>query len=183
MVCAGRSASFVVPPGHHVLMVGGSSSRFRLKPGLRTFRSACLLLALPAALLCGCSVRSTSDKDAPQVVSTTGAIEMVALPGGWFEMGAADADEPDQRLHKVFVSPFAMDKYPVTQQEYEKQMGVNPSHWKGPQNPVEQIRWLDAAAYCNARSRAEGLQARLRSQDVAVRFPVRRLPLAHGSRV
>ncbi len=36
-------------------------------------------------------------------------------------------------------------------------MGVNPSHWKEPQNPVEQIRWSDAAAYCNARSRAEGL--------------------------
>ncbi len=37
-------------------------------------------------------------------------------------------------------------------------MGVNPSHWKEPQNPVEQIRWCDAAAYCNARSRAEGLR-------------------------
>ena len=50
-----------------------------------------------------------------------------------------------------------IDKYPVTQEEYEKQMGANPSHWKSPQNPVEQIRWRDAAAYCNARSRAEGL--------------------------
>ena len=51
----------------------------------------------------------------------------------------------------------AIDKYPVTQQEYEKLMGANPSHWKESSNPVEQIRWRDAAAYCNARSRAEGL--------------------------
>ncbi len=121
-------------------------------------RCAYLALALPAAALCGCGGPSTPGKDASQALTTAGGIEMVALPGGWFEMGAGDADEPDQQLHKVFVSPFAIDKYPVTQQEYEKLMGANPSHWKGPQNPVEQIRWRDAAAYCNARSRAEGLQ-------------------------
>jgi len=117
-----------------------------------------LALALPAAGLCGCGERSTPGKDAPQDLTTTGGIEIVAIPGGWFEMGDSDADEPDQQLHKVFVSSFAIDKYPVTQQEYEKQMGTNPAHWKGPQNPAEQIRWCDAAAYCNARSRAEGLQ-------------------------
>jgi formylglycine-generating enzyme required for sulfatase activity len=117
-----------------------------------------LALALPAGGLYGCGRPSTPGKDVPQTLTITGGIEMVTLPGGWFEMGDRDADEPDQQLHKVFVSPFAIDKYPVTQQEYGKQMGANPSHWKGPQNPVEQIRWCDAAAYCNARSRAEGLQ-------------------------
>jgi len=112
-------------------------------------------LALP--LLFGCGGPSTSGKEAPQALTTASGIEMVAIPGGWFEMGSSDADEADQQLHKVFISPLAIDKYPVTQQEYEKLMGVNPSHWKDPQNPVEQIRWSDAAAYCNARSRAEGL--------------------------
>lgn len=119
-------------------------------------RGVCLALALPAALFCGCNRSSTPGNDAFQALTTAGGIEMVALPGGWFEMGGS-ADEPDQQLHKVFVSPLAIDKYPVTQQEYEKLMGANPSHWKESSNPVEQIRWRDAAAYCNARSRAEGL--------------------------
>ncbi len=121
-------------------------------------RFACLALALPAAALCGCDAPSMPGKDASGALTTAGGIEMVALPGGWFEMGAGDTDEPDQQLHKVFVSPLAIDKYPVTQREYEKRMAANPSHWKGPQKPVEQIRWRDAAAYCNARSHAEGLQ-------------------------
>ena len=117
-------------------------------------RSACLALALTAA---GCTATATPGKDVPRALTTAGEIEMVAFPGGWFEMGSGDAGEPDEQLHKVFLSPFVIDKYPVTQQEYRKQTGANPSHWKGPQNPVEQIRWRDAAAYCNARSRTEGL--------------------------
>ena len=83
---------------------------------------------------------------------------MVAVPAGWFEIGSRDQDEPDQNLHKVYVSAFFINKYPVTQEVYEKLMGKNPSLWKGPRNPVDQIRWRDAAACCNARSRAQGLQ-------------------------
>jgi formylglycine-generating enzyme required for sulfatase activity len=73
-------------------------------------------------------------------------------------MGSPGQDEADQRLHKVSVSAFLIDKYPVTQEVYAKLMGKNPSLWKGPRNPVDQIRWPDAAAFCNARSQAQGLQ-------------------------
>jgi formylglycine-generating enzyme required for sulfatase activity len=92
-------------------------------------------------------------------MTTVLGIEMVALPGGEFQMGSDDPDEPDQPLHKVRLSPFRIDKCPITQEQYERLMGKNPSHWKGPTNPVDQIRWRDAAAFCNARSRTEGLQA------------------------
>jgi len=47
----------------------------------------------------------------------------------------------------------------VTQEEYQRVMGENPSRWKGSKNPVEQVRWSDAVRYCNARSRLEGLQS------------------------
>jgi len=83
---------------------------------------------------------------------------MAAVPAGSFEMGSADQDQPDQKPHKVHVSAFFIDKYPVTQEVYEKLMGKNPSLWQGPRTPVDAIRWPDAAAFCNARSRAEGLQ-------------------------
>jgi formylglycine-generating enzyme required for sulfatase activity len=82
---------------------------------------------------------------------------MVAIPGGWFEMGGAAGGEPDETPHRVCVSPFYMDQYEVTQADFEKALGRNPSRWTEPKNPVEQIRWKDAAEYASARSRIEGL--------------------------
>jgi formylglycine-generating enzyme required for sulfatase activity len=109
-------------------------------------------------LLCGCGSTPSDPGAAGPEVATPQAIEMIALPGGEFQMGSDDPDETDQPLHKVRLSPFLIDKCPVTQEQYERLMGKNPSHWRGPQLPVEQIRWRDAAAFCNARSRAEGRQ-------------------------
>jgi formylglycine-generating enzyme required for sulfatase activity len=82
-------------------------------------------------------------------------VAMIALPGGWFEMGTRDG-EADEPRHRVYVSPFAMDQCEVTQASFEALLGRNPSRWTEPRNPVEQVRWKDAAEYCNARSRAEG---------------------------
>ena len=83
---------------------------------------------------------------------------MALIPGGWFVMGSAAKGESDESPHKVYVSPFSMDRYEVRQDEYERVMGENPSRWKAPANPVEQIRWPQAIKYCNARSEREGLQ-------------------------
>jgi formylglycine-generating enzyme required for sulfatase activity len=114
-----------------------------------------VVLIAGVGLIWGCNGPSADESET--VATAAGVGEMVTLPGGWFEMGSSDEDEPDQTIHKVWVSSFVMDKHLVTQSEYEKLMGKNPSHWKGPDHPVDQIRWADAAAYCNARSRAEGL--------------------------
>jgi len=81
---------------------------------------------------------------------------MVLIPGGRFIMG--EENQIDAAPHEVVLSPFYMDKNLVTQEQYEKVMGENPSRWKGGTNPVEQMRWSDAARYCNARSRSEGLE-------------------------
>ena len=94
----------------------------------------------------------------PPLEETAAGVEMVLIAGGWFEMGSAQERELDEPLHRVYVGPFFIDKHEVTQAEYERVMGANPSRWKGANNPVEQIRWANAAAYCNARSRLEGLR-------------------------
>src|ERR1041384_4528478 len=83
--------------------------------------------------------------------------EMVLISGGRFMMG--EKDEVDAPLHEVVVSSFYMDKNLVTQEQFEKAMGANPSRWKGVKNPVEQVRWSDAVRFCNKRSELEGLQS------------------------
>ena len=113
------------------------------------------VLALVACMLAGC--RRQQGK-APPVVRTSSGVEMVLVPGGRFVMGSHRTDETDETAHRVYVSCFYVDRREVTQEQYEKLMGKNPSRWKGKDHPVEQIRWADAARYCNARSRAEGLE-------------------------
>jgi formylglycine-generating enzyme required for sulfatase activity len=83
---------------------------------------------------------------------------MVLVASGRFHMGSDAGGEYDEPRHEVHLSSFYIDCTEVTQAEYERLMGENPSKWKSPKNPVEQIRWRNAAEYCNARSREEGLE-------------------------
>jgi len=43
---------------------------------------------------------------------------------------------------------FSIGVHEVTQSEYESVMGVNPSYFKGANNPVEMVSWDDAVAFC-----------------------------------
>ncbi len=113
----------------------------------------------PALLLAACQHRdpSVAGGAAEQRDKTVSGAEMVLVQGGSFVMGSPQG-ELDETPHQVSVRSFWMDRYEVTQEQYERLMGENPSRWKGPQNPVEQIRWPNAIAYCNARSQEEGLE-------------------------
>ena len=46
-------------------------------------------------------------------------------------MGSNSGDDDEQPIHTVTVSSFYMDKTEVTQAEYRKVMGKNPSHFSG----------------------------------------------------
>ncbi len=73
---------------------------------------------------------------------------MVLIPEGEFVMGSGAAgDEP---AHTVFLSAYYIDTHEVTQQDFEKVMGSNPSGFKGPTLPVEQVTWFEAREYCKA---------------------------------
>ena len=133
-----------------------------------------VVLAGMLAVLAGCDRRTTSGtttptNDGPTAPSVpakgsggrdgTGAefkSAVVQLPGGRFMMGTKD--EIDATPHEVVVSSFSIDKHLVTQEQFQKVMGSNPSRWKGDKNPVEQVRWSDAVRFCNKRSELEGLQ-------------------------
>ena len=67
---------------------------------------------------------------------------------------------------KVASGTFAIGKYPVTQEQYEAVMGVNPSHFQGnPRNPVESVSYDDAVAFCKKLSQLTGKNYRLPTES------------------
>ena len=58
----------------------------------------------------------------------------------------------------VTISDFYIGKYEVTQKEWIKIMGSNPSKFKGDDLPVEMVSWYECVEYCNKRSIKEGLK-------------------------
>jgi formylglycine-generating enzyme required for sulfatase activity len=92
--------------------------------------------------------------------STTG-MEFVAVPGGCFQMGDTfgDGDSDEKPVHEVCVDSFFLGKYEVTQEEYQKVVGTNPSEFKqGSRYPVETVSWNDAQEFIkklNSRSKRQ----------------------------
>lgn len=102
-------------------------------------------------------------------------MEMVAIPGGSFLMGASeeegDADERPQ--HRVTVEPFFIGKYPVTQAQWKAvaalpkvKLSLNPypSKFKGANRPVENVSWHEAVEFCARLWKKTGRHYRLPSE-------------------
>lgn len=70
-------------------------------------------------------------------------------------MGSPDSERQrgeDETAHNVTVSDFYADPCEVTQADYERIMGSNPSHFSGADLPVDSVTWYDAIEYCNRLS-------------------------------
>ncbi len=78
------------------------------------------------------------------------------LPGGfvYVEGGVFERDGPK---HQVKLGGFWIGKYPATQAEYMKVTGSNPSKFNSDKNnPVEQVSWSEAVAFCNRFNEQHG---------------------------
>ena len=72
------------------------------------------------------------------------------VPDGLARFGQ-DAGDDEKPQHRVRITkPFYLGKYLVTQEQWEAVMGSNPSHFKGPKNPVEQVSWDDCQEFRGA---------------------------------
>jgi formylglycine-generating enzyme len=86
--------------------------------------------------------------------------QMILVQGGSFDMGSNKGTNDEKPIHSVTLNDFYIGKYEVTQEQYEKVMGKNPSSFKasGKDAPVEKVNWYDAVEFCNKLSKQEGLQ-------------------------
>ena len=120
-------------------------------------RTTAFLFVVAIGAIPGCQ-RTEEASKTPQRRTTASGIEMVVIPEGWFEMGSERGQSDESPVRRVWISSFWMDRHEVVQEQFKRYELPDPSHFKGPNQPLEQVNWTDAALYCNDRSMAEGLE-------------------------
>ncbi len=102
-----------------------------------------------------------------QPVELTSSIGMKLrlIPPGKFSMGdsgSAHSFPSAAPVHQVQITkPFYVGAYEVTQAQYQKIMGHNPSKFPNASLPVEQVLWDEATSFCQKVSKLEGCTYRL----------------------
>ncbi|MCP4698472.1 MAG: SUMF1/EgtB/PvdO family nonheme iron enzyme [Gammaproteobacteria bacterium] len=95
--------------------------------------------------------------------------EMVLLSGGKFRMGDIQGTgyDDEKPVHEVSVSAFAIGRYPVMFEEYERfteaagREKPGDNGWGRGRRPVINVSWQEAAAYCEWLSEQTGQTYRL----------------------
>ena len=100
------------------------------------------------------------------VLTNSIGMKLAYIPPGEFMMGSPAgekgryADEGPQ--HRVRITKgFYMGATEVTQAQWQRVMGNNPSKFKGESLPVETVSWADATEFCRKLSAKEGKTYRL----------------------
>jgi uncharacterized protein (TIGR02996 family) len=102
---------------------------------------------------------------APTIINSVG-MQFVLIPAGTFLMGSPEeeGDDDEHPQHEVEITrPFCMGAFPVTQEQYQRVMGKNPSYYSAAGSgkdsvegmdttlfPVETVSWYDAMKFCEA---------------------------------
>jgi len=94
--------------------------------------------------------------------------EGALVPAGAFVMGSpageakTEKESAMEKQHKVTISePFYMGKYELTQAQYQRVTGANPSPNKGDDLPVHNVAWQDADDFCQKLSAQSGRKVQL----------------------
>jgi formylglycine-generating enzyme required for sulfatase activity len=91
----------------------------------------------------------------------------VLIKGETFIMGSPKGEygrEPNETLHEVKLSDFAMCRYAVTQEEWRMVTGSNPSKFKGDNLPVERVSWDDCQDFIKRLNQKTGQIYRLSTE-------------------
>ena len=104
---------------------------------------------------------NSQDDQQEWVITNSIGMKLKKIPAGSFTMGSAY--EGSQRRVTISES-FYIGVYEVTQSQWEKVMGTNPSNFKDPDRPVELVSWNDAVEFCHQLSQLTGESYRLPSE-------------------
>ena len=107
---------------------------------------------------CMLLLRNPLQRDGTWKDPVTG-MEFVRVPGGCYQMGSNSSDSyaNEKPVHGVCLDGFWMGKYEVTQGQWKKIMGSNPSKFQsGEDFPVEQVSWNDAQQYISKLKQLSG---------------------------
>ena len=110
-------------------------------------------------------------KAALQAVTKSLGIKLVLIRPGQFQMGSAKGGSHVQPVRTVTITKgFYLGATEVTQAQWEAIMGSNPSRFKGPHLPVEQVSWDDCQEFCRRLTEHERDAGEL-PEGVAYRLP------------
>jgi len=101
-------------------------------------------------------------RDVPKITNSIG-MKLVLIPKGTFMMGSPTTEEgrvQEETQHQVTISKdYYLGVTEVTQGQYEKVMGTNPSYFQGNKiegsssnHPVDRVSWEDAVEFCKKLS-------------------------------
>jgi len=101
-----------------------------------------------------CAKAEEATPAAANVITNSIGMKLTLIPAGEFMMGSPDSDSKARSIekpqHRVRITkPFYLGVTEVTQGQYGKVMGKNPSryHELGPDAPVESVSWTDAQEF------------------------------------
>ncbi|MGA9188188.1 MAG: formylglycine-generating enzyme family protein [Methanosarcina sp.] len=94
------------------------------------------------------SIKDSSSRS----MSNSIGMEFVLIHAGEFEMGSPIREKRrklwESPVHRVTIKkPFYLGRYQVTQEQWQKVMGNNPSYFKGAKHPVENVSWNEAQIF------------------------------------
>jgi len=130
-----------------------------------------LIVFLPLLLFLSCSKEENDNPaDIDEGLVYSGGMVLVEAENAGFQMGSENGFADELPVHTVnFTYDFWMDTVEVTQGDYDDLMTVSYADYLSPtwqttygagdDYPAYSVFWGDAALYCNARSRAEGLDS------------------------
>lgn len=122
-------------------MAGAFNGEVRLRIGI------VIGLAAVLAAVAGLPTAGQPNK-APARARNSIGMEFVRIGPGSFQMGSERGDDDERPVHQVTLSKaFELQTTEVTQAQWEAVMGTNPSGFKGPDRPVEQVSWNDVQAF------------------------------------
>lgn len=127
-----------------------------------------LVFGIPLCFLISLNAGLQTQAQASKVITNSIGMKLVLIPKGTFMMGSPIEEKGRynyEEQHQVTISQdYYLGMTEVTQRQYEKVMGINPSYFKGAAvresytslHPVVRVTWDDAVEFCKRLSELPG---------------------------